>query len=76
MIVERWWLEFEQSALPKGAPAIQREEMRKAFYSGVYSFVMNASNNLDLGKGRARENDSWLKEIFDELRTFAAERLK
>jgi len=33
------WADFEQRIVPKGAPAVQRIEMRRAFYSGARALL-------------------------------------
>jgi hypothetical protein len=33
------WTSFEDAILPKGAPEIQRIEMRRAFYGGAFSIL-------------------------------------
>jgi hypothetical protein len=35
--IEKEWLDFEKRVMPKNAPAVQRQEMRRAFYAGVSS---------------------------------------
>ena len=45
------WQSFERDVVPAAAPAIQREEMRRAFYAGaqaMYALVMG-------GSGRTRQ---------------------
>lgn len=37
-IAEQWAL-FEASVMPKNAPPIQRQEMRRAFYSGAAALL-------------------------------------
>ena len=33
--IAQQWNQFERSSIPRAAPAIQRREMRRAFYAGV-----------------------------------------
>lgn len=39
------WTQFAGAVLPAGAPAIQREEMRKAFYAGFFEYF-KISNDM------------------------------
>jgi len=37
--IEASWIEFEKAVIPRGAPAIQRQEMRRAFYAGTWALL-------------------------------------
>ena len=73
MIVERWWLEFEQAVIPKAASEVQRSEMRKTFYAGVNAFIRASVARFDDGRQPTLADMQWMDAVNAELDAFAAE---
>jgi hypothetical protein len=42
--IEQSWLKFSRKVLPKNAPEVQRQEMRRAFYAGVHLALMSLAD--------------------------------
>lgn len=59
-IMEKEWETFKE-AIPKGAPEIQIQEMKKAFFGGALSTILLMMNI---------ETDMEFKEIADEVNLF------
>jgi hypothetical protein len=38
-LIEKAWTNFEKNVISSAAPAVQRKEMRRAFYAGVFSLL-------------------------------------
>jgi hypothetical protein len=45
--VEKQWLEFERTVMPKNAPPIQRQEMKRAFYSGAFMLLQHLKHGIE-----------------------------
>ena len=43
--VEHWWLTFSTAVMPPDAPPVQHQEMRSAFYAGVWA-TLTASQQI------------------------------
>lgn len=43
--LQEQWQSFDQAIIPKNAPPIQRQEMRRAFYAGAFA-MLNISKQL------------------------------
>jgi hypothetical protein len=43
-LIERGWLTFAEHVLPKNVGPVQRQEMRRAFYSGAGLLFENMTN--------------------------------
>ena len=66
MKVLREWQSYEREVIPKGAPAVQREECRRAFYAGAmacFTLVLEASEPAD-----ERECERRLQALQDEIK--------
>ena len=44
-LFQKQWQDFEKSVIPPNAPAVQRQEMRRAFYAGA-SAMFNLTRKL------------------------------
>lgn len=65
------WQSYARDVVPAGAPAVQREECRRAFYAGagaMLSLVFDAVEPRDEGEG-----ESNLQELEDELTAMSQE---
>lgn len=65
------WKQFEAAVMPPDAPTIQRREMRRAFYAGVWAMLNLAStiaDEFDEPTGAAQ-----LDAISQECKTFTAQ---
>lgn len=64
--VQAEWEEFERRVMPRGAPPVQRNEMRRAFFAGAYGML---SMSAALGNADVPEDDAvaslegWKNEI-------------
>lgn len=47
------WNNFEKAVIPPNAPGVQRKEMRRAFYAGVWAMLQAAK---ELGEGSISED--------------------
>jgi hypothetical protein len=70
--IEKEWLDFERRVMPKNAPAVQRQEMRRAFYAGVSTALIMA---FALGDDDASEDEgaAVLESMHQECIEFAAQ---
>lgn len=69
--IQEKWERFEKLVVPKNAPAIQREEMRKAFYCGA-----EAMSEIQYEVGGCKTEEAAiqiLNGVQDEFRRFAKE---
>ncbi len=63
--VKEAWESFEAAVIPEDAPAVQRSEMRRAFYAGAWAMLMGCSS---IGETSVTEEEgvamleSWKKE--------------
>jgi len=45
--VKDWWDNFDKLVIPAGAGAVQRTEMRRAFYAGFFSCLEGSGEIVD-----------------------------
>jgi hypothetical protein len=64
------WEDFDRKVLPSDASAIQRSEMRKAFYAGAWSMltIMKAAVDSDASE---LEQALYLEQLDGEIERFA-----
>lgn len=66
--IKQKWESFDRLVIDPNAPEIQREEMKKAFYAGIYSilcmqdFLISSSIPIELA---AEQIELWNKECVD-----------
>ncbi|HMS55121.1 MAG TPA: hypothetical protein PKA27_06935 [Fimbriimonadaceae bacterium] len=65
-IIERGWLSLEEAVIPEDAPALQRSEMRKAFFAGALHLFCCL-----LAKEPSVNDLEGLARVHDELLAFA-----
>jgi hypothetical protein len=70
--IEKEWLDFEKRVVPKNAPAVQRQEMRRAFYAGVSS-VLNIAFALGDDDISEDEGAAVLESMRQECIEFVAQ---
>ena len=61
------WKEFEEAIMPDNATAIQRREMRKAFYAGMFEAL---TTSINVGASGSLSDDAagdYLQSLYDEL---------
>lgn len=69
MNIETEWKDFAAKVLPKDAPAIQRQEMRRAFFAGFQLSLAGLSDLSERDEDRAVEA---LEDMHRQCREFAA----
>lgn len=69
MNIEQEWSDFAAKVLPKDAPAIQRQEMRRAFFAGFQLSLVGLSDLSERDEDRAVES---LEDMHRQCREFAA----
>ncbi len=65
------WEEFRSKVMPANAPTVQVTEMRRAFYSGAYSFLAELMN-FDPGTEATEADLASLDAAKVEMETFFA----
>lgn len=69
-LIEREWLSFAERVLPANAPAIQRQEMRRAFFAGagrLFESLTNAVGTDDVSEDAGMDI---MQGVEDEIRAF------
>jgi hypothetical protein len=68
------WNSYRREVLPAGAPEIQIEECRRAYYSGAMILFTSIMGILDPGTEEATEKDmAQMAAIDDEIKAYGAE---
>lgn len=70
--VSERWREFE-TILPRGSSALQRREMRRAFYAGFYSALMAGIEMADQTGDDDEAGVQQIEALHVECRRFAAD---
>ena len=70
-LVAEQWDQFARLVLPKEAPADQRREMRRAFYSGAQAILFNVIASLDEEPEPTGEDLRIIDGVGRELEDFA-----
>lgn len=65
------WDSFARQIIPPGAPAVQRQEMRRAFYAGAQAILYGILTNLAPEHDPTPEDLQALENVAEELRAFA-----
>ena len=68
--VEKLWLEYRESVVPRDAHCVQLQECRRAFYAGVHSFFTELMAMLDADRDPTESDTKKLGLIEVELRRF------
>ena len=71
LLVSELWNDFARRVLPKDAPVIQRQEMRRAFYAGCDAFMKAVEKALDPGTQETDADLALMMGVSDELAQFA-----
>jgi len=67
--VAQMWARFSGMVMPADAPAIQVQEMRRAFYAGCHA-VLNAQVSDVVAATSDEEVELWLAGIHSEVAAF------
>lgn len=65
--IETAWLRFEQMVLPRDASALQRSEMRKAFYGGASVLFKIIVDRLEAGEEPTEADLRMMDDINAEI---------
>jgi len=71
LLIEDAWRSFERAVLTPSAPAIQRTEMRRAFYAGAQALFTGILSMLDPGADATEADLGKMDAIQAELLAFA-----
>lgn len=70
------WDGFARQVMPAGAPAVQRQEMRRAFYAGCWVMLMAMRNDLGSEQVSEEEGVAVLEGWMEECRRFQRDMLE
>jgi hypothetical protein len=70
MLVLEQWNEFVRMTLRPDAPAIQKQEMRRAFYGGAHMILFRLLGELSAGDETTPADLEAMMDIQRELREF------
>jgi len=70
-LMAKQWDTFEKAYLPKDAPAVQRREMRRAFYAGAQGVLFGVIASLTNGAEPTAEDLAVMDGLQRELSDFA-----
>lgn len=70
-LIEAGWIGLRLAAVPLDAPAIQLDEMRKAFFAGAQHLFASIMTILDEEREPTDEDLRRMDQIDTELRSFA-----
>ena len=71
LIVAELWNEFSRKVIASDAPAIQRQEMRHAFYAGAEGLLKAIERCLDPGTDATDADLRMMEGVNQELMDFA-----
>ena len=66
------WEGFAKSTLPKGCSDVQRKEMRRAFYGGVFSLLTELTHVVGDDNVPEEVGEKFLQDLDRELKAFYA----
>jgi len=69
-LIERGWLTFAEHVLPKDAPPIQRQEMRRAFYAGAGLLFENMTEAVGPADVSEDAGLDIMQGVYEEIRAF------
>jgi hypothetical protein len=64
------WEEYRKKSIPRNAPQIQIQEMRRSFYMGAYMILMEMAQQLGNEEITEQEGAESLEEIKNECEQF------
>lgn len=73
-VIERQWKQFDRESIPRTAPPIQRQEMRRAFYAGAAALLHLAKGlgddevSEDAGAAVLEAMQQEIVEFFEQVR--------
>lgn len=71
-VIHDEWKKYERYVIPRAAGAVQRKEMRRAFFAGWRSCLSTVSSGMSEGNDITTEDIDILEQIERELQSFAA----
>jgi hypothetical protein len=69
-LMEKQWQMFEKMVLPENCDAIQRQEMRRAFYAGASALFSGVLAALSGGDEATPADMQIVEDLHNELRQF------
>ena len=69
------WTAYEKTVLHPEAPAVQRGECRRAFYSGIQGWLDMNMRQLEEGDEPTEADLQWMQDRHDELQAFVKSEL-
>jgi hypothetical protein len=73
--VESAWESFAAGVVPKDAPSVQRQEMRRAFYAGAWWFLTGPMESIGHPAISDEESLHYLERLRKELLQFVEDML-
>jgi hypothetical protein len=74
--VKDWWDNFDKLVIPAGAGAVQRTEMRRAFYAGFFSCLEGSGEIVDACGDDENLGAAMMGNLHDECIAFAIREAK
>jgi hypothetical protein len=71
--IARWWADYAEKVLPAHAPAVQKQETRRAFYAGAAAMLDAIVGGLEGGEDATEGDLAHMDDLQRELLTFAAD---
>lgn len=73
--VRESWEEFERRVMPRGAGALQRQEMRRAYYQGAFAVLGMLARDMTTPDGEAlnESDEEIVRDLASEMELFVAE---
>lgn len=65
------WASFDRNVIPATAGAVQRQEMRRAFYAGAQAFLGMVLRQVSAGDDVNDDDEAMMEEVTAELEAFA-----
>ena len=69
--IAQQWTQFADGVLPPNAHAVQRQEMRRAFYAGFFGALMAGIEMADESKDNDDIGATMIQRLHEECRAFA-----
>jgi hypothetical protein len=67
------WVSFASAVMPKNASAVQRKEMRRAFYAGFHAALMAGVQMADESGDDDDKGVAMIQRLHDECAQFVVE---
>lgn len=70
-LLDKQWRSFAERVMPAGAPLIQHQECRRAFYAGAQAFFGIVMTEAEAGDEPTDADMDMIQSLDDELQQFA-----